>query len=126
MTAAANAAMTTVPKLLTNPCTAKIPKFMMDCWMQVSAENPAISFMRLALNLLWAACRTSGNRTQVYTEMPTPETYCAMIVASAAPPTPRSSPQTNHRSSAMFSPADSARNSSGTIELPSARSREAK
>ena len=98
----------------------------MDCWMQVSAENPAISFMRLALNLLWAACCTRGNRTQVYTAMPTLETYCAMTVASAAPPTPRPSPQTNHRSSAMFSPADSARNSSGTIELPSARSREAK
>ena len=94
--------------------------------MQVSAENPAISFIRLAFNRQRADSRSSGNCTQVYTAMPTPETYCAITVASAAPHTPRPSPQTNHRSSAMFSPADSARNSSGTTELPSARSSDAK
>jgi len=49
-----------------------------------------------------------------------------MTVASAAPATPRPSPQTNQRSSTMFTPADTARNTSGTTELPSARSSDAK
>ena len=126
LTAAANAAMTTVPKLLTSPCTARMPRFMTDCWMQVSAEKDAISFMRAGRSLARQAARSSGNPNQVYSAMPTPETYCAMTVASAAPATPRPSPQTNQRSSTMFSPADTARNTSGTTELPSARSSDAK
>lgn len=42
--AAAKAAMTTVPKLLTNPCTMRMPRFITDCCTQVSAENEVISF----------------------------------------------------------------------------------
>ena len=38
-TATANADITVVPKLFTSPCTMRIPRFMMDCWMQVSAEK---------------------------------------------------------------------------------------
>ena len=55
-----------------------------------------------------------------------PETYCEMTVASAAPATPRPSPSTNQRSSAMFSRADTARKASGTTLLPTARRKEAK
>ena len=107
MTAAANAAITVVPKLLTSPCTARMPRFMMDCCRQVSAEKPAISRMRLRRRRTAGSRRTSaGNRTQVYAAMPRPETYCAMTVASAAPATPRPSPATNHRSSTMLSPAE--------------------
>ena len=58
--------------------------------------------------------------------MPMPETYWAMTVASAAPATPRPSPATNHRSRAMFSPAETAKKASGTTEFPRERSREAK
>ena len=127
MTAAANAAITVVPKLLTSPCTARMPRFMMDCCRQVSAEKPAISRMRLRRRRTAGSRRTSaGNRTQVYAAMPRPETYCAMTVASAAPATPRPSPATNHRSSTMLSPADTARNASGVAESPSERSSEAK
>ena len=96
------------------------------CWTQVSAENDAISRTRAGRRRARQASRSSGNRHQVYAAMPTPETYCAMTVASAAPATPRPSPQTNQRSSAIFSTADTARNTSGTTELPSARSSDAK
>ena len=30
--------MTAVPKLLTKPCTKRMPKFMTDCWTHVSNE----------------------------------------------------------------------------------------
>ena len=43
-TAAAKAAITAVPKLLTNPCIIRIPKFMTDCCTQVSVEKETISF----------------------------------------------------------------------------------
>ena len=58
--------------------------------------------------------------------MPIPDRYCAMTVASAAPATPRPRPSTNHRSSTMFSTADTARKASGTALLPTARRKEAK
>ena len=32
-----------IPKLLTKPCTIKIPKFMIDCCTQVSTDKPVIS-----------------------------------------------------------------------------------
>ena len=43
MTAAANAAMTAVPKLLTSPCTIRMPRFITDCCRQVRKENCASS-----------------------------------------------------------------------------------
>ena len=55
-----------------------------------------------------------------------PETYWEITVASAAPATPRRRPATNHRSSTMFSTAETARNTRGTTEFPRERSREAK
>ena len=45
-TAAAKEAMIVVPKLLTSPCTARIPRFMIDCCKHVRAEKLVISFMR--------------------------------------------------------------------------------
>ena len=42
-TAAAKAAMTTVPKLFTSPWTMRIPKFITDCCRQVSEERLSIS-----------------------------------------------------------------------------------
>ena len=34
------------PKLLTSPCTIRIPRFMMDCCTQVSVEKETISWIR--------------------------------------------------------------------------------
>ena len=100
---------------------------MMDCCKQVSAEKLVISFMRARRSRTPGSGRSrSGNLIRVYSAMPMPETYCEMTVASAAPATPRPSPATNHRSSAMFSPAETARKASGTTELPSERSSAAK
>ena len=48
------------------------------------------------------------------------------MVAHAAPATPQPRPITNQRSSAIFTDADTARKASGTAELPTARSSEAK
>ena len=42
-TAAAKAAMTVAPKLLTSPCTIRMPKFITDCCTQVSEERRKIS-----------------------------------------------------------------------------------
>ena len=53
--------------------------------------------------------------------MPTPETYCEITVASAAPATPRSSPTTNQRSRPMFITAETARKMSGEAESPTER-----
>ena len=58
--------------------------------------------------------------------MPIPETYWEITVASAAPATPRFKPKTNQRSRKMFKMAETAKNNSGTLEFPSARSRDAK
>ena len=41
------AAITAVPKLLTSPCTIRIPRFITDCWTQVSVEKEAISFKQV-------------------------------------------------------------------------------
>ena len=53
--------------------------------------------------------------------MPRPETYWAITVAQAAPAGPQPSPSTNHRSRAIFSAAATAKNTSGTRELPTER-----
>lgn len=53
---------------------------------------------------------------------PIPETYCAITVASAAPPIPNGSTATKSMSRAMFNTALTARNISGAEELPSALS----
>ena len=45
--------MTTVPKLLTNPCTMRMPRFMTDCCTHVSSEKLVISFSMLRLNFRW-------------------------------------------------------------------------
>ena len=47
------------------------------------------------------------------------------MVAAAAPPMPQPKTATNSKSSPMFNSADTARNTSGTVELPKARSRQA-
>ena len=54
------------------------------------------------------------------------ETYCEMTVAEAAPATPKGMTRTNKISKKMFNSAHTARNSRGTLELPTARSKEAK
>ena len=70
--------------------------------------------------------RYSGKAAMVYAAAPIPETYCAMTVAHAAPPTPISKASMNKRSSPTFKIADTPRNISGTTELPTARSSDAK
>ena len=71
--------------------------------------------------LAFALGRVSFRR--VYRAMPTPEAACAMTVAQAAPATPIWNPSTNHRSSAMFSSAETPRKTRGTREFPIARRR---
>ena len=58
--------------------------------------------------------------------MPSPDRYWEMTVAAAAPDTPHLRPMTNHRSSTIFSAADTAKKARGTTELPTARRNEAK
>ena len=58
--------------------------------------------------------------------MPTPEIYCAITVACAAPATALFNPTTNQRSSTMFSTEETAKKTSGTTELPMALKYEAK
>ena len=100
---------------------------MIDCCRHVSAEKPAISRTRLQRSRASCPRRNSaGQRTRAYTAIPRPDTYCAMTVAAAAPSTPKPRPATNHRSSAMFSTAETARKTSGAAEFPMARSTEAK
>ena len=96
-------------------------------WQAVLALLAAVGLLALGW-LLFGKLVTpaGGSGGPVYAVIPAPETYWAMTVASAAPATPRSSPTTNHRSRPMFSTADTARNSRGTTELPTERSREAK
>ena len=64
--AAAKAAMMVVPKLLTSPWTARIPRFMMDCCIQVRAEKLVISFTRLSLRRMFSSRRIRcGKRMRV-------------------------------------------------------------
>ena len=115
------------PKLFTRPCTARMPRFIMDCCMQVKAEKLVISRMRdRERRTRLSFCRNSGNFMRVYRASPIPDTYWEITVASAAPATPRPSPATNQRSSAIFRQAEIARKIRGTREFPSERSREAK
>ena len=58
--------------------------------------------------------------------MPMPDTNCEKVVAAAAPRTPQCSTSTHTRSRITLSTADTAKNSSGTTELPMARRRFAK
>ena len=65
-TAAAKAAMTTVPKLFTRPWTIRMPKFITDCWAQVRTENWDISRSTpLSIPMSLPATRNSGIFTYV-------------------------------------------------------------
>ena len=117
-----NAAITAAPKLFTSPCTIKMPRFITDCCTQVKMEYPAISLIRLAwMGERLHSARSCGHLMSAQIMMPIPETYCAMTVAPAAPATPKLRPMTNHKSSAIFKTAETAKNTSGTTELPTAR-----
>ena len=61
MTAAAKAAITTSPKLLTRPCTIKMPKFIMYCCKQVSEDLLA------AVEIIALSIVLSGSRSDVIT-----------------------------------------------------------
>ena len=58
--------------------------------------------------------------------MPTPDRYCEITVACAAPATPSFKPMTNQRSRIILSIDDTARSKSGITELPIALRYEAK
>ena len=58
--------------------------------------------------------------------MPAAATYCAITVAQAAPAMLQPAASTNSRSSPTFATAETARNTSGAVELPAARSRHEK
>ena len=99
----------------------------MDCCIQVRAEKLAISRTRdIDRRTCLSLRRSPGNLTQVYAAIPRPDTYWEITVASAAPATPRLSPATNHKSSTILRPAETARKIRGTREFPRDRSREAK
>ena len=104
-----------------------MPKFITDCWMQVSKENRVIS--RTLSFPHRKSCRPGrswGIFFQVYKSSPSPDTHWERQVAKAAPATPQGIPTTNTTSRMMFSTAEMPKNSRGTAELPTARSREAK
>ena len=104
-----------------------MPRFITDCCTQVSSEYCTIR-PSTALSKRKSARRgrSAGIFTNTYTAIPAPDTACASMVASAAPPTPSGITTTNSRSRPMFSTADTARKMSGTAELPAARSTAAK
>ena len=68
------------------------------------------------------AGRNARHFIRTYIEIPSPEIYWAITVASAAPPIPNGITATKSISSAMFKTALAARKISGADELPSARS----
>ena len=74
-----------------------------------------------AIAFLLHSARSCGHLMSAQIMIPMPETYCAMTVAPAAPATPKLRPMTNHKSSAIFKTAETAKNTSGTTELPTAR-----
>ena len=54
-----------VPKLLTSPCTIRIPRFMTDCCTQVSVEKETISaeiLRKSAVQRPFAVSRISDDR----------------------------------------------------------------
>ena len=119
--------MMTVPKLFTRPCTIRMPKFMMDCCTLVITERfRMVSRFFLSQRQSAFFGHSCGNFFSVYSPMPMPDTNCENTVAPAAPFTPHCSTSTHTRSRMTFSTADTARNTSGTTELPMARSRFAK
>ena len=119
--------MTTGPKLFTSPWTIRMPKFITDCWIQVIEDRLTISFkmppFHLSSLFLGITC---GQQRRAKTVIPSPEMYCAIMVASAAPPIPIDHTATNSRSSTMLITVETAKNTSGTVEFPIARSRQAK
>ena len=104
----------------------RMPKFITDCCAQVRADRLPIS-PSMARSKCSCSFPGSSERQhrQTYSPMPIAEAYCARMVAAAAPPMPQPKTATNSKSSPMFSSADTARNTSGTVELPKARSRQA-
>ena len=68
----------------------------------------------------------SRHLRSTYNVMPIPETYCAMTVANATPRMPHGSTAINKRSNPMFRMAETARNTRGIVEFPSARKRQEK
>ena len=112
-TATENAAMTTEPKLFTTVCTIRIPRFITDCCKQVNPDSDKIlRKFRLSHRISRRVSRNS----------PTPETYCAMAVASAAPIIPMPNGMTKSKSSPTFSATDTPRKISGRVEFPMPRS----
>lgn len=85
-TAAANAAIITVPKLFTNPCTIRIPKFMIDCCKLVITDKLRIrerfSFPQYISSFV---ILISFTFTYAQIQIPIPDTYCENTVAPAAP-----------------------------------------
>ena len=55
--------MVAAPKLFTSPCTIRMPKFMMDCWKQVSRDSPPIS--RITPPSQRKSCRRGRSSGQV-------------------------------------------------------------
>ena len=127
MTPAAKAAMTTVPKLFTRPWTMRMPKFITDCCTQVSSENWLISLSSSRRIRRWRAWgQRKAYRARAKISSPRADTHWEKAVAAAAPATLQGMTTTSTRSSTMFSTADTARNTSGVTESPTARSRQAK
>ena len=121
-TATAKAAMTAVPKLLTMPCTSRMPKFMTDCCKQVQPDSERM-LRRFSLfqHKSLRVTRYCGNFFRKYTVMPMPETHCEAAVASAAPIMPQCKTMTQYKSKKIFNTTETARNNSGMAEFPMPR-----
>ncbi len=77
-----------VPKLLTSPCTMRMPKFITDCCRQVKPDRLS-SWRRVALFQTRSSRRTRRAKAfQVYPASPRPARYWEITVARAAPAPP--------------------------------------
>ena len=127
-TAAAKAAITVGPKLFTSPCTMRMPKFITDCCAAGQggqiADLPQHGPVKVQLLLFRAAAnrqhRQTYSRNADCRRHTAPERWRPPPRRCPSPKPPRTA-----ESSPMFSSADTARNTSGTAELPKARSRQA-
>ena len=96
----------------------------------VLCNKSRVSITEILHRKIGKGVNLDGSRSRhlrsTYNVMPIPETYCAMTVANATPRMPHGSTAINKRSNPMFRMAETARNTRGIVEFPSARKRQKK
>lgn len=113
-------AMTSVPKLLVRDCTTRAA-IENTAWVNPEGSPSLVSSATILRSGL-SVCRFSVivsfilRRRSMHSSA---DTACAMMVAQATPATPIRNTATNSRSSTMFSPQATRRNTKGITESPS-------